>query len=144
MKKLNLNSLAILTILVGLVLYSCSSGGNRDIAPEPFNINNVSGDWLFDSECDEYVLGLDTIYLAQQLPDTITINSDTDSAIFIDAGTNNLVANVDLNGNFIIPNQTFLASRIFRVAYNLTYFFNYFFFYTSLWPCYFVCCHRIV
>ncbi len=109
MKKLNLNVLSALTILGAIVLYSCSSGGSRDIAPDPFNINNVSGDWLFDSECDEYVFALDTIYLAQQLPDTVTINSDTDSTIFIDAGTNNLVANVDLNGNFIIPNQTFLA-----------------------------------
>lgn len=109
MKKLNLNFLAILSILFGVILYSCSSGGSRDLTPEPFSINSLSGDWIFDSECDEYVLGLDTIYLAQQLPDTITINSDTDSTIFIDAGTNNLVANVDLNGNFIIPNQTFLA-----------------------------------
>ena len=109
MKKLNLNSLAILTILVGLGLYSCSSGGNRDIAPEPFNINNISGDWLFDSQCDEYVFGVDTIYLAEQLPDTITINSDTDSTIFIDAGANNLVANVDSNGNFTIDYQSFRA-----------------------------------
>ncbi len=140
MKKINLKFLAILSILLGVILYSCSSGGSRDLTPEPlpfygctdstalnydslasvddssciyppepFNIASLSGDWLFDSECNEYVLGLDTIYLDQQLPDTITINSDTDSTIFIDAGSNNLVANVDLNGNFIIPNQTFLA-----------------------------------
>ena len=109
MKKLNLNVLSALIILGAIVLYSCSSGGSRDIAPEPFNITSITGDWLFDSECDEYVLGLDTIYLAQQLPDTVTINSDTDSTIFIDAGDNNLIANVDLNGNFIVPNQTFNA-----------------------------------
>ena len=61
------------------------------------------------NSCIKGVIYYFTIKDSIKLPDTVTINSDTDSTIFIDAGTNNLVANVDLNGNFIIPNQTFLA-----------------------------------
>tara|TARA_B110000438_G_C15474639_1_gene504606 strand:- start:154 stop:642 length:489 start_codon:yes stop_codon:yes gene_type:complete len=103
------NFFLVLSFSIILLITACSSGGNRDIAPEPFNINNIVGDWFFSPNCEEYVLGTDTIYLSEQLPDTITINSDTDSTIFIDAGANNLIANVDPNGNFIIPNQIFQA-----------------------------------
>ena len=109
MKTNNFNILTVLSLSTILLIYSCSSGGNRDIAPESFNVNNVLGDWFFSPNCDEYVFGTDTIYLSDQLPDTISVNSDSDSTLFIDAGANNLVANVDSNGFFIIDNQSFMA-----------------------------------
>ena len=103
------NFLLILSLSIILIITACSGGGNRDIMPEPFNINNITGDWLFDANCDSALVLGTTIFLAEQLPDTITINSDTDSTIFIDAGANNLVANVDSNGNFTIDYQSFRA-----------------------------------
>ena len=103
------NIFLTLSFSIILIITSCSGGGNRDISPEPFNINNIAGDWLFDAECDSALVLGTTIFLAEQLPDTITINSDTDTTIYIDAGANNPIANIDLNGNFIIPNQTFNA-----------------------------------
>jgi hypothetical protein len=109
MNSKNNNIFLTLSFSIILVITSCSGGGNRDISPEPFNINNIAGDWLFIAECDSALVLGANIFLAEQLPDTITISSDTDSTVFIDAGANNLIANIDLNGNFIIPNQTFNA-----------------------------------
>ena len=93
-----------------IIITACSGGGNREIVlDDSFNIRVITGDWFFSPNCEEYVLGTDTLYLADQLPDTISIFSDSVNTLFIDAGTNNLVASVDSLGSFTIPFQSFQA-----------------------------------
>ena len=104
------NFFLILSFSIILILTACSGGGNTEIRPDDsFNIRVITGDWFFSPNCEEYVLGTDTLYLADQLPDTISIFSDSVSTLFIDAGTNNLTASVDSTGNFTIPFQSFQA-----------------------------------
>lgn len=104
------NFFLILSFSIVLILTACSGGGNSEIRPDDsFNIRVITGDWFFSPNCEEYVLGTDTLYLADQLPDTISIFSDSVNTLFIDAGTNNLVASVDSLGSFTIPFQSFQA-----------------------------------
>ena len=104
------NFFLILSFSIVLILTACSGGGNSEIRPDDsFNIRVITGDWFFSPNCEEYVLGTDTLYLADQLPDTISIFSDSVNTLFIDAGANNLVASVDSLGSFTIPFQSFQA-----------------------------------
>lgn len=104
------NFFLILSFSIVLFLTACSGGGNSEIRPDDsFNIRVITGEWFFSPNCEEYVLGTDTLYLADQLPDTISIFSDSVNTLFIDAGTNNLVASVDSLGSFTIPFQSFQA-----------------------------------
>ena len=67
------------------------------------------GDWSFSPNCEEYILGTDTIYLANELPDTISIFSNADNTLSIDAGENTLNASIDAEGDFYIRYQSFRA-----------------------------------
>lgn len=104
------NFFLILSFSIVLILTACSGGGNSEIRPDDsFNIRVITGEWFFSPNCEEYVLGTDTLYLADQLPDTISVFSDSVNTLFIDAGTNSLVASVDSLGSFTIPFQSFQA-----------------------------------
>ena len=70
---------------------------------------NVVGDWLFNANCEEYILGVDTIFLDDELPDSITILSNSSDNLFIEAGSNTLNATIDKNGDFFISYQSFKA-----------------------------------
>ena len=97
------NFFLILSFSIVLILTACSGGGNSEIRPDDsFNIRVVTGDWFFSPNCEEYVLGTDTLYFADQLPDTISIFSDSVNTLFIHAGTNNLVRLMILVLNFYI------------------------------------------
>ena len=74
-----------------------------------YNTDVIVGDWLFESNCEEYVLGVDTIFLSNELPDTISIFSNSDNSLSIDAGDNTLDASINIDGDFFIRYQSFRA-----------------------------------
>ena len=89
------------------LFFSCGGGGNRII--EVYDTGEIIGEWLFSPNCEEYILGSDTIYLENELPDTISIFSNSDNVLSIDAGNNVLDANIDVSGDFYIRYQSFKA-----------------------------------
>ena len=89
------------------LVFSCGGGGNRII--EVYDTGEIIGEWLFSPNCEEYILGSDTIYLENELPDTISIFSNSDNVLSIDAGNNVLDANIDISGDFYIRYQSFKA-----------------------------------
>jgi hypothetical protein len=89
------------------LFFSCGGGGNRII--EVYDSGEIIGEWLFSPNCEEYILGSDTIYLENELPDTISIFSNSDNVLSIDAGNNVLDANIDISGDFYIRYQSFKA-----------------------------------
>lgn len=89
------------------LFFSCGGGGNRII--EVYDTDEIIGEWLFSPNCEEYILGSDTIYLENELPDTISIFSNSDNVLSIDAGNNVLDANIDISGDFYIRYQSFKA-----------------------------------
>ena len=89
------------------LFFSCGGGGNRII--EVYDTSEIIGEWLFSPNCEEYILGSDTIYLENELPDTISIFSNSDNVLSIDAGNNVLDANIDVSGDFYIRYQSFKA-----------------------------------
>jgi hypothetical protein len=89
------------------LFFSCGGGGNRII--EVYDTGEIIGEWLFSPNCEEYILGSDTIYLENELPDTISIFSNSDNVLSIDAGNNVLDANIDISGDFYIRYQSFKA-----------------------------------
>ena len=89
------------------LFFSCGGGGNSII--EVYDTGEIIGEWLFSPNCEEYVLGSDTIYLENELPDTISIFSNSDNVLSIDAGNNVLDANIDISGDFYIRYQSFKA-----------------------------------
>ena len=89
------------------LFFSCGGGGNSII--EVYDTGEIIGEWLFSPNCEEYILGSDTIYLENELPDTISIFSNSDNVLSIDAGNNVLDANVDISGDFYIRYQSFKA-----------------------------------
>jgi hypothetical protein len=108
MKKIN-NIILILTSSSILFFFSCGGGGG-DIAPIGlYNTDNIIGEWFFSSNCEEYILGSDTVFLDNELPDTISIFSNADNTLSIAAGDNTLNATIDVNGDFIIEYQSFKA-----------------------------------
>tara|TARA_B110000116_G_C16465148_1_gene415540 strand:- start:137 stop:628 length:492 start_codon:yes stop_codon:yes gene_type:complete len=113
MNKLNNNILSIIAASSILFLCSCGSSSS-DVEPVyVFNSSNVVGDWEFSSNCTEYpnplTGGADTIFLDEQLPDTITVLSSSNNTLFIEAGSNNLNASVNSDGDFTIGFQQFRA-----------------------------------
>jgi len=92
-------------------LYSCGGGsvGGSDLEGPIYNTEGIVGEWSFSPNCEEYSLGTDTIYLANELPDTISIFSNSDNILSIDAGANTLSASIDINGDFVIEYQSFRA-----------------------------------
>ncbi len=105
MKTIN-NIILILTSSIFIFFLSCGGGGG-DIAPGLYNTDDIVGEWSFSPNCDEYILGSDTIFLDDELPDTISIFSNEDNTLSIDAGDNTLNATIDVNGDFIIGYQSF-------------------------------------
>ena len=89
------------------LFFSCGGGGNRII--EVYDTGEIIGEWLFSPNCEEYILGSDTIYLENELPDTISVFSNSDNVLSIDAGNNVLDANIDISGDFYIRYQSFKA-----------------------------------
>ena len=89
------------------LFFSCGGGGNSII--EVYDTGEIIGEWLFSPNCEEYILGSDTIYLENELPDTISIFSNSDNVLSIDAGNNVLDANIDISGDFYIRYQSFKA-----------------------------------
>ncbi len=96
----------ILTSSILLFFLSCGGGGG-DIAPGLYNTDDIVGEWSFSPNCDEYILGSDTVFLDDELPDTISIFSNEENTLSIDAGDNILNATIDVNGDFIIGYQSF-------------------------------------
>ena len=89
------------------LFFSCGGGGNSII--EVYDTGEIIGEWLFSPNCEEYILGSDTIYLENELPDTISIFSNSDNVLSIDVGNNVLDANIDISGDFYIRYQSFKA-----------------------------------
>ena len=89
------------------LFFSCGGGGNSII--EVYDTGEIIGEWLFSPNCEEYILGSDTIYLENELPDTISIFSNSENVLSIDAGNNVLDANIDISGDFYIRYQSFKA-----------------------------------
>ncbi|MDC1024371.1 hypothetical protein OAR04_00425 [Flavobacteriales bacterium] len=89
------------------LFFSCGGGGNSIIGV--YDTGEIIGEWLFSPNCEEYILGSDTIYLENELPDTISIFSNSDNVLSIDAGNNVLDANIDISGDFYIRYQSFKA-----------------------------------
>ena len=89
------------------LFFSCGGSGNRNI--EVYDTGEIIGEWLFSPNCEEYILGSDTIYLENELPDTISIFSNSENVLSIDAGNNVLDANIDISGDFYIRYQSFKA-----------------------------------
>ena len=89
------------------LFFSCGGGGNRII--EVYDTGEIIGEWLFSPNCEEYILGSDTIYLENELPDTISVFSNSENVLSIDAGNNVLDANIDISGDFYIRYQSFKA-----------------------------------
>ena len=92
-----------------LILFLSSCGGGSDNERPIYNTDSIVGDWSFSPNCEEYILGTDTIYLANELPDTISIFSNADNTLSIDAGENTLNASIDAEGDFYIRYQSFRA-----------------------------------
>ena len=103
MKKL----ISIFSTSLILFLFSC--GGGSDIERPIYNTDRIVGDWSFSPNCQEYILGVDTIFLANELPDTISIFSNADNTLSIDAGVNTLNATLDSEDVFYITRQSFRA-----------------------------------
>ena len=55
-----------------LILFLSSCGGGSDNERPIYNTDSIVGDWSFSPNCEEYILGTDTIYLANGA-DTISI-----------------------------------------------------------------------
>ena len=81
MKTIN-NIILILTSSILLFFLSCGGG---DIAPGLYNTDDIVGEWSFSPNCDEYILGSDTVFLDDELPDTISIFSNEENTLSIDA-----------------------------------------------------------
>ena len=92
-----------------LILFLFSCGGGSDNERPIYNTDSIVGDWSFSPNCEEYILGVDTIFLANELPDTISIFSNADNTLSIDAGENTLNASIDTEGDFYIRYQSFRA-----------------------------------
>ena len=92
-----------------LILFLFSCGGGSDNERLIYNTDGIVGDWSFSSICTELIIDPDTINLANELPDTISIFSNTDNTLSIDAGENTLNASIDAEGNFYIRYQSFRA-----------------------------------
>jgi|TARA_B110000438_G_scaffold241727_1_gene240955 hypothetical protein len=113
MKNINYNILLLIISTSVLFLSSCG-GGSSDVDPVyTFNPNNIVGEWQFNSNCTEYPNplngGADTIFLDNELPDSITVFSNSSDTLFIEAGSNNLNATVNSTGDFAIGFQQFRA-----------------------------------
>jgi len=113
MKNTNYNIFLIIISTSVLFLSSCG-GGTSDVEPVyTFNPNNIVGEWQFNSNCTEYpnplTGGADTIFLDNELPDSITVFSNSSDTLFIEAGSNNLNATVNSTGDFAIGFQQFRA-----------------------------------
>lgn len=109
MKKLNYNIFLIIAI-TSILFFSSCGGGSSDVDPvDAFNIDDALGVWLFNANCEEYILGSDTVFLNEELPDSITVFSNSNNTLFIEAGNNNLNASVDQYGNVAIDYQSFKA-----------------------------------
>ncbi len=102
-----MNKLTIIFSTISFFLISC--GGAGDMDRPIYNTDVIVGDWLFESNCEEYVLGVDTIFLSNELPDTISIFSNSDNSLSIDAGDNTLDASINIDGDFFIRYQSFRA-----------------------------------
>jgi len=98
-----------LLISTSIILFLYSCGGGSDMERPIYDTDAIVGEWSFSPNCEEYILGLDTIYLANELPDTISIFSNADNSLSINAGTNTLSASIDINGDFVISYQSFRA-----------------------------------
>jgi len=92
-----------------LILFLFPCGGGSDNERPIYNTDSIVGDWSFLPNCEEYILGVDTIFLANELPDTISIFSNADNTLSIDAGENTLNASIDAEGDFYIRYQSFRA-----------------------------------
>ena len=100
---------ALLIFSTSIIFFLFSCGGGSDMERPVYNTDGIIGEWSFLPNCEEYILGIDTIYLANELPDTISIFSNSDNTLSIDAGTNTLNASIDINGDFVIRYQSFRA-----------------------------------
>jgi hypothetical protein len=107
----NYNPLATIDDSSCCYLYGCTDSIAYNYNPcatiDDSSCVNVVGDWLFNANCEEYILGTDTIFLDDELPDSITILSNSSDNLFIEAGSNTLNATIDVNGDFIIEYQSF-------------------------------------
>jgi hypothetical protein len=113
MKNINYNIFLVIISISILFLSDCG-GGSNDVEPVyTFNPNNIVGEWQFNSNCTEYPNplngGEDTIFLDNELPDSITVFSNSSDTLFIEAGSNNLNATVNSTGDFAIGFQQFRA-----------------------------------
>lgn len=100
---------ALLIFSTSIIFFLFSCGGGSDMERPVYNTDGIIGEWSFLPNCEEYILGIDTIYLANELPDTISIFSNSDNTLSIDAGANTLNASIDINGDFVIRYQSFRA-----------------------------------
>ena len=100
---------ALLIFSTSIIFFLFSCGGGSDMERPVYNTDGIIGEWSFLPNCEEYILGIDTIYLANELPDTISIFSNSDNTLSIDAGANTLDASIDINGDFFIRYQSFRA-----------------------------------
>ena len=100
---------ALLIFSTSIIFFLFSCGGGSDMERPVYNTDGIIGEWSFLPNCEEYILGIDTIYLANELPDTISIFSNSENSLSIDAGTNTLNASIDINGDFVIRYQSFRA-----------------------------------
>jgi len=100
---------ALLIFSTSIIFFLFSCGGGSDMERPVYNTDGIIGEWSFLPNCEEYILGIDTIYLANELPDTISIFSNSDNTLSIDAGANTLDASIDINGDFVIRYQSFRA-----------------------------------
>ena len=74
-----------------------------------YDTYRFEGDWSFSPNCEEYILGVDTIFLADELPDTISIYSSDDNILSLDVGVNTLNATLQNANDFYIQYESFRA-----------------------------------
>jgi len=100
-----------------LLIYGCtdSTALNYDslATVDDGSCLTIIGEWQFNANCTEYpnplTGGADTIFLDEELPDVITVLSSSSNNLFIEAGSNDLIASINSTGNFNIGFQSFRA-----------------------------------
>jgi len=106
----NILSLFTKTFLIFSLISSCSSGGEDELGPlDFFNLEDAEGVWVMNSLCEDYEFGNTIISLDEELPDSVSVFSDTLSNIFIEAGENIILASINSAGVFNIQPQPFQA-----------------------------------
>ena len=81
--KTSLQFLTFASFLFGLyienslIIFLSSCGGGSDNERPIYNTDSIVGDWSFSPNCEEYILGVDTIFLANELPDSVIVPADS-------------------------------------------------------------------